>query len=147
MDARLNVPDLKRKLLEEVRGLFHRNGSVWKEPILDLLQDLRRADVQAVLFGGTLRSIVATDVGEVATALAQGEAGMLVEPGNAAALASALDRMLSNPKHASEFGRRAAARALAEYDISHMVRKYVETYQELLGESAAAEPRRSRQVA
>ncbi len=58
MDARLSVPDLKRKLLEEVRALFHRNGSVWKEPILDVLQDLRRSNVQAVLFGGTLRSLL-----------------------------------------------------------------------------------------
>src|SRR6266542_3531098 len=58
MDARLSVPDLKRKLLEEVRALFHRNGSVWKAPILDVLQDLRRSNVQAVLFGGTLRSLL-----------------------------------------------------------------------------------------
>jgi hypothetical protein len=52
------VPDLKRKLMEEVRALFRRNGSVWKEPILDVLEDLRQSNVRAVLFGGTLRSLL-----------------------------------------------------------------------------------------
>lgn len=62
MDARLSVPDLKRMLLEEVRALFRRNGSVWKEPILDVLQDLRKSNVQAVLFGGTLRSLLVSRI-------------------------------------------------------------------------------------
>ena len=44
MEAELTVAGLKRKLLEEVRSLFHRNGSVWKEPILDVLHDLRRIE-------------------------------------------------------------------------------------------------------
>jgi hypothetical protein len=52
------VSDLKRKLMEEVRALFRRNGSVWKEPILDVLEDLRQSNVRAVLFGGTLRSLL-----------------------------------------------------------------------------------------
>jgi len=77
--------------------------------------------------------IVATDVGEVPTALAHGEAGALVEPANADALAKALDRILSDSNRTSELGRRAASRARAEYDVSHMVRRYVETYHELLG--------------
>ena len=62
MDARLSIPALKRKLLEEVRTLFRRNGSVWKEPILDVLQELRQANIQAVLFGGTLRSLLVSRI-------------------------------------------------------------------------------------
>ena len=62
MGARLTVPSLKRKLLEEVRFLFRRNGSVWKEPILEVLHDLRRSKVRAVLFGGTLRSLLISRV-------------------------------------------------------------------------------------
>jgi glycosyltransferase involved in cell wall biosynthesis len=76
--------------------------------------------------------IVATDVGEVGLALGNGDAGMLVEPGNPAALAGALDLMLSDPKRAEDLGRRAASRAIAEYDVSHMVRRYVRSYEELL---------------
>jgi hypothetical protein len=58
MEANIAVPDLKRKLLEEVRTLFRPNGSAWKAPILQVLQDLKQTDVQAVLFGGTLRSLL-----------------------------------------------------------------------------------------
>jgi len=76
------------------------------------------------------RPIVATDVGDVGVALARGEAGLLVEPGNAAALAAALDRLLRDPGHARELGERAARRAAADYDVSHMVRRYVGAYEE-----------------
>lgn len=76
--------------------------------------------------------IVASDVGEVAVALAHGEAGVLVEAGNPVALAAALDDLLSDLNRARELGARATRRAVAEYDISEMVRRYVDTYQALL---------------
>jgi len=78
-------------------------------------------------------AIVASDVGEVAATLAHGEAGILVEPGNAAALAAALDRVLGDPARAGELGERAAQRAAAEYDASQMVHRYVEIYRGLRG--------------
>ena len=74
--------------------------------------------------------IVASDVGEVGGAL--GDAGILVEPGDAPALAAALDRVLSDPRAARELGARAAVRARAEHDLSRMVHRYAGVYQELL---------------
>jgi glycosyltransferase involved in cell wall biosynthesis len=94
------------------------------------------------MFAG--RPIVATDVGEVAVALEQGEAGMLVQSGSPAALAAAINAVLSDPNHATALGRRAARRALAEYDVSRMVRRYAATYDELLPPSLRAP--RERQV-
>jgi len=76
--------------------------------------------------------IVASDVGEIRTALAGGDAGLLVEPGQARALALALDRLLSTQSQARALGVRAARRAAAEYDISHMVTRYVAIYEALL---------------
>jgi hypothetical protein len=60
----IGIPDLKRKLLAEVRVLFRPNGSTWKSPILQVLQDLRQSDFQAVLFGGTLRSLLVSRIFE-----------------------------------------------------------------------------------
>jgi glycosyltransferase involved in cell wall biosynthesis len=74
------------------------------------------------------RPIVASDVGEVSTALARGEAGVLVPPGDAEALAGALSRLLKDVVYAAELGRRAARRALEEYDESRMVSRYLEVY-------------------
>ena len=62
MDGNPTIADLKRKLLKEVAYLFHRNGCVWKEPILDVVQDLRQSKVPAVLFGGTLRSLLVSRI-------------------------------------------------------------------------------------
>jgi glycosyltransferase involved in cell wall biosynthesis len=76
--------------------------------------------------------IVATDVGEVAHALANGDAGVLVPPRDGAALASAIARLLDDPALADRMGARAAARAAAEYDVSHMVAGYTAMYGELL---------------
>ena len=77
--------------------------------------------------------IVASDVGDVSVALAQGEAGILVAPGHAAALARALDLLLSDPARARQLGERARRRASAEFDVSQMVRRYRAVYDDLLG--------------
>ena len=62
MEGKLTVPVLKRTLLEEVRSFFRPNRSAWKAPILDVFQDLRQSQVRAVLFGGTLRSLLVSRV-------------------------------------------------------------------------------------
>jgi glycosyltransferase involved in cell wall biosynthesis len=72
--------------------------------------------------------IVASSVGEVPTALEQGRAGVLVPPGDAAALAAALERVLTDRTEARALGQRAALRAAAEYGLEQMVGKYAALY-------------------
>jgi glycosyltransferase involved in cell wall biosynthesis len=83
------------------------------------------------MFAG--RAIVASDVGDVGVALADGGSGVLVEAGDSAALAEALERLLDDPDRARDLGESAARRAAAEYDVSRMVRRYAATYEGLLG--------------
>ncbi len=45
-------------LLKDVAYLCRRRDRLWSEPIVRTLQDIRRANVRAVLFGGTLRSLL-----------------------------------------------------------------------------------------
>jgi glycosyltransferase involved in cell wall biosynthesis len=78
-------------------------------------------------------AIIATNVGDVSVALGGGDAGVLVEPGSAPALAGAIDQLLSYPSLGSELGARASRRARAEYDLSQMVRRYGAVYEQLLG--------------
>ena len=91
--------------------------------------------------------IVATDVGQVRAALAHGTAGIVVEAGTAAALASALDRLLSNPAEARRLGGLAALHAAAEYDLSRMVQRYVGIYADALGKPSAQRHERRRHAA
>ena len=80
--------------------------------------------------------IVATDVGQVRAALAGGTAGLLVEPGDSAALAAAVDRLLSNGEEARRFGSMASAHAVAQYDLSRMAERYAAIYDAALRKPA-----------
>jgi len=84
------------------------------------------------------RPIVATDVGEVRVALDDGRAGVLVEPGNAHALASALDGLLADALRARTLGERAADHARANYSLPRMVGRYANLYERALGASDEA---------
>jgi len=84
------------------------------------------------------RPIVASAVGDVPVALASGAAGLLVPPGDAAALADAIHRLLAQPFEAQRMSQSAQARAAAEYGIDRMVRRYAELYHRLLANGARA---------
>ena len=78
------------------------------------------------------RPIVASDVGDVRIVLDEGRAGVLVPPGDATALAAALDRLLADAVEAHALGERAGRRARADYDLSRMVARYVDVYRSAL---------------
>jgi len=58
MGIETTTEHLKEVLRTEVNQFCRRNHRAWKQPIVDTLRDLRRMNVQAVLFGGTLRSLL-----------------------------------------------------------------------------------------
>jgi len=93
------------------------------------------------------RPIVASAVGDVPVALASGAVGLLVPPGDSAALAGALQRLLVQPFEAQRLGHSAQARAAAEYGIGRMVQRYAELYGRLLARwrepGSAADPNAS----
>lgn len=76
--------------------------------------------------------IVATSVGGNTEVLAGGEAGVLVQP-DTQEIADGLRSLYESPERALEFGRKARARAEAEYDIDLMVRRHEELYERLVG--------------
>jgi len=87
--------------------------------------------LEAMLSG---RPVVASAVGEVPAVLADGGAGMLVSPGDADALANALDSLLTNPDAARRLGNAARTRALSSYSFDSMLNRYLELYAEALGD-------------
>jgi glycosyltransferase involved in cell wall biosynthesis len=93
-----------------------------------LAEGLPLALLEAMFAG---RPIVASDVGEVRIVLNGGEAGLLVQPGNAAELARALNHLLTDPNEGARLGQRAALRAASEYAASRMVEQYAHLYFEL----------------
>jgi glycosyltransferase involved in cell wall biosynthesis len=74
------------------------------------------------------RPIVATTAGDVPTVLDGGRAGVLVPPGDAAALANALGALLDDPAEARRLSEAAVRRARLEYSLQQMTERYAELY-------------------
>jgi hypothetical protein len=58
MDRNASISQLKAMLLKDVAYLCRQRDGLWSEPIVHTLRDIRKANVQAVFFGGTLRSLL-----------------------------------------------------------------------------------------
>jgi glycosyltransferase involved in cell wall biosynthesis len=71
---------------------------------------------------------VATDVGGNREALADGETGLLVPPGDAAALAAAIGRCLADGDLCARLAAAARRTAAARYDWTACVRAHEELY-------------------
>jgi glycosyltransferase involved in cell wall biosynthesis len=78
------------------------------------------------------KPVVATTVGGIPEFVVPGETGLLVEPGNAAALAQAIDSLLRDPERAKHMGMRGRARALAAFEMSTVVRRHEQVYEACL---------------
>jgi glycosyltransferase involved in cell wall biosynthesis len=99
-----------------------------------LAEGLPLALLEAMFAG---RAIVASEVGEIGSALAGG-AGLLVPPGNPAALAASIGRVLDHPSEASALGASAARRAASVYSLDSMVARYAQIYTKILKRSPGA---------
>jgi glycosyltransferase involved in cell wall biosynthesis len=75
-------------------------------------------------------AIVATDVGGVNEALADGESGLLVEPRSDRALAAAVIELLGDPGRRTELGAAALLRA-GRFTRTAMVERLTEVYEEV----------------
>ena len=75
---------------------------------------------------------VATRVGGTPEALADGESGLLVKPGDSRALADAIAKLLTDRTLAASLGHAARARIADCYSVRRMVRATEDVYLELL---------------
>lgn len=93
-----------------------------------LNEGMGRVLVMAMALG---KPIVATNVGGVPELLANGEAGRLVAPGDAAALAEAICTLLQEPDQAQALGEIGRTRARC-YDAAAMVESLAKVYRDVM---------------
>jgi len=97
-------------------------------------------------YGGTIeallleRPVVATRVGGMPETVRDGETGLLVPPGDPAALADAIGRLLIDPECARAMGRAGRALMLDRYTLDQMVMRISRMYDEVLGGRTEAAP-------
>lgn len=73
------------------------------------------------------RPVVASDVGAIRSAVSHGRTGLLVPPGDAAALAAALDRLAARPLLRGRLGRCARARAERRFELGRCTARLHDT--------------------
>ncbi|MFM8273443.1 MAG: glycosyltransferase [Gemmata sp.] len=78
------------------------------------------------------RAVIATDVGANSQLLEGGRCGVVVPPGDAAALVGALAELLANPLRAAGYGAAARRRVEAEYSRAAMTRRFEALYRSLV---------------
>jgi glycosyltransferase involved in cell wall biosynthesis len=83
------------------------------------------------------RPVVASAVGGLAETVLAEETGLLVPPGDAAALAAALERLLADPALGQRLGAAGTARVAEHFLAEQMVDGYESLYREILREGTA----------
>jgi glycosyltransferase involved in cell wall biosynthesis len=87
--------------------------------------------------------VVATTVGGLPEVVSQGETGYLVPPGDAGALAAALDKVLAVPERCVALGQAGRARVERNFSFAAMVRAHERVFQSLLAakQNSVTQPR------
>ena len=81
------------------------------------------------------RPVVASRVGGLAEAVVDGRTGILVEPGDARALADAIERLARDPALRARLGAAGPARVAEGFLAEQMVEEYERLYREVLAEA------------
>jgi glycosyltransferase involved in cell wall biosynthesis len=78
------------------------------------------------------KAVIASDIGGLKEAVADGETGILVPPGNADKLAHAMSYLLENPEIVSKMGESGYRRFVENYTADGVIPRIIEVYQRLL---------------
>ena len=138
------VSELARELRAGRAGVVWLSGMLAKREVIQLLshatvfacpslyEPLGIVNLEAMACG---TAVVGSRVGGIPEVVADGETGLLVPPGDPAALAAALNALVADPRWAAEMGRLGRARAEAEFGWSGIAAQTVALYAELTGAS------------
>ena len=139
------------KLAAELRSA--RSGVVWISGMLakpEVIQILSHATVfacpslyeplgivnlEAMACGS---AVVGSRVGGIPEVVADGETGLLVPPGDPAALAEAINALVRDPARAARLGRRGRERAVAEFSWASVAAQTASLYETLADRAVAS---------
>jgi alpha-maltose-1-phosphate synthase len=144
-----DTPELEAEVTELVRHLqATRSGVIWLSGMLakpEVIQILTHATVfvcpslyeplgivnlEAMACG---TAVVASRVGGIPEVVADGQTGLLVPPDAPAALAGAINALVSDKARAAEMGQLGRRRAAAEFSWARIAAQTAELYAELAG--------------
>ena len=136
------VNDLARELRAGRAGVVWLSGMLAKREVIQLLshatvfacpslyEPLGIVNLEAMACG---TAVVGSKVGGIPEVVADGQTGLLVPPGDPAALAQAVNELVTDERQAAEMGRRGRARAEAEFGWASIAAQTAGLYAELTG--------------
>jgi starch synthase len=141
------VTGLVQDLRDSRSGVIWLSGMLARREVIQLLshatafvcpslyEPLGIVNLEAMACG---TAVVASRVGGIPEVVADGQTGLLVPPGDPAALADAVNTLVRDQSMAAAMGRRGRERAIAEFDWAGIAAQTVALYQELTGTAAGA---------
>jgi glycosyltransferase involved in cell wall biosynthesis len=144
-------PDSRDSLsMEELAGLAREPGTEWRGAVADIREVWRRAAIavlpssygegvpKALLEAASCaRPVVASDMPGCREVVVPGETGLLVPPGDVAALAAAVARLAADPDLRRRMGEAGRARAVAEFTEDAVAAQTLALLRAALGERQA----------
>jgi alpha-maltose-1-phosphate synthase len=139
------VTALVQDLRETRSGVIWLSGMLARPEVIQLLshatafvcpslyEPLGIVNLEAMACG---TAVVASRVGGIPEVVADGETGLLVPPGDPAALADAVNVLVRDQALAAAMGRRGRERAVAEFDWAGIAAQTLGLYEELIGAGA-----------
>jgi alpha-maltose-1-phosphate synthase len=136
------VSDLAQQLRADRSGVIWLSGMLAKREVIQLLthatvfvcpslyEPLGIVNLEAMACG---TAVVGSRVGGVPEVVADGETGLLVPPGDPAALADAINVLLADEHRAAQMGRLGRARAETEFGWASIAAQTAALYAELTG--------------
>jgi glycosyltransferase involved in cell wall biosynthesis len=106
--------------------------------VLAVTSDNEGTNVSAIEAQAAGLPVVSTRVGGMASVVADGETGVLVDPRDEPAFAAALMQILTNAALARRFGEKGAERSRAKFSLERLLANIDELYVRLFSESGAS---------
>jgi alpha-maltose-1-phosphate synthase len=143
------VSDLARELRAGRAGVIWISGMLSKREVIQLLthatvfacpslyEPLGIVNLEAMACG---TAVVGSRLGGIPEVVADGETGLLVPPGEPAALADAINALVADPRRAAEMGLRGRARAEAEFGWAGIAAQTAALYADLAANGFPGHP-------
>ena len=137
-------PQLVERVRQESRHLSLESNLTWLGPREDVPLILANCNIGVLSsvsegfpvvlleYGRAGLAVVATQVGECAEILEEGEAGILVPPSNPESLATALLRLLETPALRKQLGERFNTRVKQTYSAKTILHQVCQVYDQIL---------------
>jgi glycosyltransferase involved in cell wall biosynthesis len=116
----------------EAVGAYYRLGGVAVDPVRDDVHARARCPLKVLESMACGVPVVTGDVGDRRKLLGEGRAGLLVRPGDAAALAAGIQALLTDPARQRALGK-AALREVERYHWNRLAVEVEKFYKQLVG--------------